>query len=124
MLLRQRETNFNRDGRNQHMNYQTLTAVGLAGIGLVASGAVSFFTLRRVEPGTRRQEAARWLAAFGLFLCTFLGATALVGDGQIWLLMAPLAGIGVSLDALHRIGVRAGDFAAHRSGQQGSEDGR
>lgn len=106
------------------MNYQTLTAVGLAVIGLVASGAVSFFTLRRVEPGTRRQEAARWLAVFGLFLCTFLGATALVGDGQTWLLIAPLAGIGVSLDALHRIGARAGVSVAQHSSQQGSDDGR
>jgi hypothetical protein len=88
---------------------------------LAASGAVSFFVLRRAEPGAPRQEASRWLAVFGLFLCTFLGATALVGDGQTWLLIAPLAGIGVSLDALHRIGMRGGEAPAHRSSQQRGE---
>lgn len=104
------------------MNYQNLTAVVLVLTGVVASGAVSCFTLRRVEPGTRRREAARWLAVFGLFLCTFLGATALVGDGQTWFLVAPLAGIWVSLDALHRIGMKSGDALGLRSAWAGIED--
>lgn len=103
------------------MNHQNLTAAGLAMIGLVASAAISFFTLRRLEPDAKRHEAARWLFVFGLFLCTFLGATALVGAGQTWFLLAPLVGVGVALDALHRIGLTSSSGEVRPSGEARSD---
>ena len=85
------------------MNHLNFAALGLLFVGLITTGVISWFTLRQMSNSLERQNAIRWIAAFGLSICTFMSATPLVGQDQLWFLILPFAGIGLSLDSLHRM---------------------
>lgn len=78
-------------------------ALGLLLIGMITTGLIAWFTLRRTSDSKERQKAIRWIVIFGLSICTFLSATPLLGQNQIWFLLLPFAATGWSLDSLHRI---------------------
>jgi len=84
------------------MNHLNFAALGLFFVGLITTGIISWFTLRQMSNSLERQIAIRWIAAFGLSICTFMSATPLLGQDQLWFLFLPFAGIGLSLDSLHR----------------------
>ena len=91
------------------MNYLNFASLGLLMIGLVTTGVIAWCTLRRIADATERSNASRWLAAFGLSICTFMSVMPQLGQSQLWILLLPFAGIGLSLDSLHRIGESAMD---------------
>lgn len=86
------------------MSHLTIASIGMILIGLVATGFVSWFTLRRIKSPSEIKSAVRWLGMFGLSICTMLCTTPLLGDGPTWILLFPLAGTWLSLDSLHHIG--------------------
>jgi hypothetical protein len=94
------------------MNHVNFASLGSLMIGLVATGVISWFTLRRIADPQERSSAYRWLATFGLSICTLMSITPLVGQNQPWILLLPFAGTWLSLDSLHRIGESAVDRAA------------
>lgn len=84
------------------MDHLSFAALGFFFIGLITTGVIAWFTLRRVSSPHERQHAIRWSAAFGLPICTFMSATPLLQEEQLWFLILPFAGTCLSLDSLHR----------------------
>lgn len=97
------------DLKDRSMNDVNLVCLGLLMVGLVATGIVSWFTLRRITDEAQRFSAYRWLATFGLSISTFMSISPLLVQSQTWLLLLPFAGTWLSLDSLHRIGQNAAD---------------
>ncbi len=89
------------------MNHLNVASIGLLMIGLVTTGVISWFTLRRIVGVIDRSSVHRWLATFGLSICTFMSIAPLLGQNQVWILLFPFAGIWLSLDTLHRMGENA-----------------
>jgi hypothetical protein len=100
------------DQKDSFMNVENFASLGLLLIGLVTTGVVCWFTLRRIAEPVARSSASRWLAMFGLSICTFMSIMPLLSQNQLWISLLPFVGIWLSLDSLHRLGERAADRAA------------
>ena len=100
-----------------HLNFASL---GFLVIGLVTTGFIGWFTVRRIADFTERSNAYRWLVAFGLSICTFMSVLPQLDQVQLWILLLPFAGIWLSLDSLHRIG----ESAVHRTAKLVSSESK
>jgi hypothetical protein len=104
--------------KGELMSHLNLSSLGFLMIGLVATGIIGWFTLRRIADFTERSNAYRWLVAFGLSICTFMSAMPQLGQNQLWILLLPFAGTWLSLDSLHR----SGEVAMHRDAKMVSSE--
>jgi hypothetical protein len=86
------------------MSHLNFASVDFLMIGLVATGTIGWFTLRRIAEFTERCNAYRWLVAFDLSICSLMCGMPQLGQNQVWILPIPLAGAWVSFDSLHRSG--------------------
>ena len=108
------------DLKGKLMSPLNFASLGFLVIGLVTTGVIGWFTLRRIGDFTERSNAYRWLVAFGLSICTFMSAMPQLGQNQLWILLLPFAGTWLSLDSLHR----NGEVAMHRDAKMASSESK